>query len=365
MEKLDKMNSIAVLGLNNNFYGSYSSNQVYFEELIHAFQLIGVKVYTASTIEEAIKIYESINICFSFSFSKYQYYSNGIPLYEKYGILNYQWISDNPLKMGLDLESSWIKYIFIDREYPLVLSKNAKNEYLFRPLGFLKNNIKKKSYSNGRILFPCKVRNLNELYEQINHSKYSYLMKKFLERYDRSTSFIMELVEFFKDENVIDSNEKESIFRMTNEFTRVEKRLWVLERLIDIPIDVLSDDCENNIKNPNVHFIQPQLYAALPEIINKYSYVINVDPNYNNCIHDRFIRTISSGSICITNTNKWISSISNVTYTFGEDNSVMQAIAYAGKHLVHEEQLASILEYAWEESADIILHDYLKGKKFL
>lgn len=355
------MNTIAVLGLNNNFYGSYSSNQVYFEELIQAFQLIGVKVFTASTIEEAIETYESINISFSFSFSKYQYYSNGIPLYEKYGILNYQWISDNPLKMGLDLESSWIKYIFIDREYPLVLHKSVKNGFMFRPLGFLRKNIKNKSYGNGRILFPCKVRNLNEIYEKINHSPYGVLIKKFLERYDRSESFIKELVDYFRDENISELNDREIIFRMANEFTRMEKRLWVLDRLMDIPVDVLSDDCKNNIKNPDVHFIQPQPYSILPEIINKYSYVVNVDPNYNDCIHDRFLRAISSGSICITNTNKWTSSISKVTYSFDDENSVMEAIVYAGKDLVYEEQLAAVLEYSWEKSASLILHDYQRG----
>ena len=93
--------------------------------------------------------------------------------------------------------------------------------------------------------------------------------------------------------------------------------------------------------------------------------MVNVDPNYNDCVHDRFIRTISSGTVCVTNTNKWTSSISKVTYSFDDENSVMKAIVYAGKDLVYEEQLAAILEYTWEKSAALILHDYLRGKKFI
>lgn len=33
---------VTVLGLNNNFYGSYGSNQVFFDELMEAFTSCGV-----------------------------------------------------------------------------------------------------------------------------------------------------------------------------------------------------------------------------------------------------------------------------------------------------------------------------------
>ena len=32
------------MALNNNFYGSYSSNQVFFDELVNAFQNIGINI---------------------------------------------------------------------------------------------------------------------------------------------------------------------------------------------------------------------------------------------------------------------------------------------------------------------------------
>ena len=358
------MRTISVLGLNNNFYGSYASNQVFFEELVWAFQSIGVRVCTAATVEEARKIYESTTISFSFSFSKYQYYFNGRPLYEKYGVLNYQWVSDNPLKMRLDLESQWIKYIFIDREYPLVLDKSTKNGYLFRPLGFLQKNLIPPGNKNGRILFPCKVRNINKITDQIYNSPYRTLIKRFLREYDRAASFIIELTDFFREENIREYDKKEAIFRLANEYTRVEKRIWVLNQITDYPVDVLAEDYNNVIQNANIRFLQPISYSAMPKMINSYSYVVNVDPNYDDCIHDRFIKTVSSGSICITNSNKWISSITPATYTFDNPGSVMQAIMCAGndRYIFYEKQLASIKKYSWEESARFVLEDFLRNR---
>lgn len=46
-----QMCPISVLGLNNNFYGSYSSNQVFFSELMSAFRNIGAVVYMPGKIK--------------------------------------------------------------------------------------------------------------------------------------------------------------------------------------------------------------------------------------------------------------------------------------------------------------------------
>ena len=353
--------NLTVLGLNNNFYGSYSSNQTFFKEMMSAFRVVGIRVLTASTVEEAMKIFETEDISFSLSFSKYKYYFEGKPLYDIYKVSNYQWVSDNPLKMNLDLDSKWIKYIFIDNEYPLVLDKQAVNEYLFRPLGFLERNLMKSGNKNGHILVPCKIRNLNKIYDQINDSSMSKLMKKFLEGYDRSSSFIKAITRFFQQEAVENPNDKELIFRLTNEYTRVEKRLWTIEHIDTFPIDVLSEDFKNDIKNKNVNFLTPVDYSMMQQVINNYSYVINVDPNYHSCIHDRFIKVVSSGSICITNDNDLISNITPLIYSFDKEDSIMQAIALSEKDDIYEKQKLAILPYSWEKSAQIIINDYIKG----
>lgn len=350
--------NITVLGLNNNFYGSYSSNQTFFEEMMQAFRKSGIRVFTASTVEEAINIYETEEISFSFSFSKYQYYLDGIPLYDLFHVVNYQWISDNPLKMNLDVDSKWIKYIFIDDEYPLVLNKNAANGYLFRPLGYLEENLMACGKKNGRILIPCKIRNLNQIACHINESPWAELMKKFLDGYERNTSYIRALKSFFEKESITDYDEKEIIFRLTNEYTRVEKRLWAIEHTEEFQVDVLSEDCNNQIRNKRANFLPPVSYSMVRQLMNTYKYVINVDPNYHACIHDRFIKSVSSGTVCITNRNDLMDSINSITYSFDKPHSIMEGIyAAESEEGLFETQLNMIAPYSWEKSVQVLIDD--------
>ncbi len=350
---------ITVLGLNNNFYGSYSSNQVFFDELMEAFTTYDVRVFTASTIKEAIHLYENEDISFSIGFSKYKYFLDEIPLYEIYHKINYQWVSDNPLKMNLDVDSKWVKYIFIDNEYPMMLKHDSPNGYLFRPIGFLERNVMEPQKKNERVIIPCKIRNLNYIYRKINESKESSLMKRFLELYDRDSSYIKFLYSFFDYEHICD---KEAFFRLTNEYIRIEKRIWVIEHIYDLPIDILSDDFGNDIKNSNASFLPTIAYEKLSKFINEYSFAVNVDPNYHACIHDRFIKTISSGTVCVTNRNNLTEQITPYTYMFNDENSVMNALNSVGNKSANMFLRTAILQYSWEKSAKIILDDF-EGQK--
>lgn len=350
--------SINVLVLNNNFYGSYSSNQVFFDELVCAFQSIGINTFTASSVEEAMSIFESNKINFSISFSKYQYFYNGVPLYEIYKVLNYQWVSDNPIKMNLDSGSKWIKYIFIDEEYPLAMKK-TQNDCLFLPLGYLEKNVMQPSGGNGRVLIPCKVRNINQLYCEIATSSHAKQMKKFLGDYDRNSSFIKSFKKFIEENTAEINQDKERIFRLLNEYVRIEKRLWAIEHVYSMPVDILSEDCGNIIKNKNASFIEPVSYSELSSLINQYAIVINVDPNYHVCIHDRFIKAISSGAICVTNENMMINKITQLTYSFNEPNSISLAIEQTLRDDQWNEQMGAIMEYSWEKSARKIADDYI------
>lgn len=352
------INKLTVLALNNNFYGSYSSNQVFFDELVYAFQNIGINIITAFSVEEAMSIYEGEKIDFSISFSKYLYFYNGTPLYDIYKVLNYQWVSDNPLKMNLDSDSQWIKYIFIDEEYPLAM-KQAQNDYLFLPLGYLEKNVMKPSMGNGRVLIPCKVRNINQLYGEITTSPYAKVMKKFLDEYNRNSSFIKAFKLFIEDDTVNGIQDKERIFRLLNEYVRIEKRLWAIENVYSMPVDILSEDCGNIIKNRNASFIKPVSYSEVSSLINRYEIVINVDPNYHACIHDRFIKAISSGTVCVTNENLLINRITQLTYSFNEPNSISLATEQALGSEQWDEQMIAIEEYSWEKSARKIADDYI------
>lgn len=353
------MESISVLGLNNNFYGSYSSNQVFFFELMKAFRMLGATVYTAETIEQAVEVLENKKVDFSVCFSKYNYFQDGIALYDKYRVMNYQWVSDNPLKMNLDINSQWIKYIFIDDEYPMILPRDAYNTYMFRPLGFLNENILPCNESKTGILVPCKIRNLREIEDKINSSSYSKIMKKFLDEYDRDSSYIMSIKAFFNREGIFDIDSQSIIFRLTNEYTRIEKRLFVINNIEDYEVDVLSVDCNNKLKNRNIHFITPINYSEISDLINSYKYVINVDPNYHACFHDRFIKTVSSGTVCLTNDNITMKKMNPYTYSFSSGDSILRLIEQVDKDYmnVYEYQLELIKPYSWEKSAQLIIDD--------
>lgn len=338
---------------------------MFFDELVSAFHEIGIRIVTASSVEEAMSIFENNRIDFSISFSKYQYFYNDTPLYEIYKVLNYQWVSDNPLKMNLDSDSKWIKYVFIDEEYLLSMERKLKNDYLFLPLGYLEKNIMQPSVSNGRVLIPCKIRNINQLYDEIIVSSYAKQMKKFLDEYDRNTSFIKSLSSFFEKNTVVENQDKEKIFRLVNEYIRIEKRLWAIEHVDSRPIDILSEDCGNAIKNKNASYIKPVNYSEVSSLINQYKVVINVDPNYHACIHDRFIKAVSSGTVCVTNENTVMNKITRLTYSFNDPGSVSLAIELAIEDNRWNEQMDAIMEYSWEKSAQKIVNDYIFGEALL
>ncbi len=351
---------MTILALNNNFYGSYSSNQVFFAELMEAFLSLGVNVLKANSIKDAEFIYKKYKIDFSICFGKYFYYSDNIPLYEKYKILNFQWVSDNPLKMDIDLKSKWIRYIFIDDEYPILIDKMATFDYIFLPLGYLEKNKKKRNSKNGKILFPCKIRNLKSLWNQIEESSYSKHIETFLDFYSRSDSFIVSLNTFFKENNIISHVAKEEIFRKANEYVRIEKRLFVLNNIKGISIDVLAEDSGNELNNKNINFIKPINYENTAKLFSEYMMVINVDPNYHSCLHDRFIRAVSSGTVCLTNVNKKMKKLALYNYSFSAPDSVMNATnnILRDYDLVLKIEQDMIEQFSWEKSAAIIIQNY-------
>ena len=221
------------------------------------------------------------------------------------------------------------------------------------------------SISNERVLIPCKIRNINQLYDEITVSPYAKQMKTFLDEYDRNTSFIKSFKSFFEKNAVVEIQDKEKVFRLVNEYIRIEKRLWAIENIDSLPVDILSEDCGNVITNKNVCYIEPVNYSELASLINKYKIVINVDPNYHACIHDRFIKAVSSGTVCVTNENAVINKITSLTYSFNDPDSVSLAVERAVEDNRWNEQMDAIMEYSWEKSVKKIVSDFIYGEAFL
>lgn len=361
-ENKNGVEKLNILCLNNNFYGSYESSQIFHVELAAAFRNIGAKVFEAADWQSAENICKVAPLNFSVSFGKYFYATDDF-FYNKYKIPHYQWVSDNPLKMNLDTTSGLITYIFIDEEYVKMLSSLA-NECLILPLGFLEKNFQPFDKKRRGILFPCKIRNLKSVWRDIQESSVAKLVKDFLFDYELDDSYISSLSRFFEQKEIICPATRILIFRLSNEFLRVKKRLTILNSLSDYSIYVAGEDYQNVLRRPsNVTFLPPIKYANLVEVMKSFRFVVNVDPNYHACIHDRFVRAVGAGCVCLTNQNFVMQRWNANTYTFDDKSDINDLIQKVSGDVEGNffRQLNCIKKFSWEESAKKIVAQYLRG----
>ena len=360
-KNFEKLN---VLCLNNNFYGSYESSQVFHKELMMAFENIGVRVFESSDWKSAERICSDVAIDFSISFGKYFYRTDDF-FYNRYKIPHYQWVSDNPLKMNLDTSSEFITYIFIDEEYVKMISE-LNNKCLFLPLGFSEKNFRQFNKRPNKILLPCKIRNLNELWDRISKSQFSALIKEFVSNYNLDDSYITALTIFFRDKNINDLATKIEIFRLSNEFLRIQKRLSVINSLSDYKIYIAGEDYQNTLRYPKkVEFLPPIQYSNLIDAMQGFKFVVNVDPNYHACIHDRFIRAVGSGCICLTNQNFVMQRWNKDLYTFNGQKNINDLISKINSddEMTFLNQMRYVKKFSWEKSAEKIILHYLNGTR--
>lgn len=358
------MLKLKILGLNNNFFGSYESNQVFYKELMTAFEKNGNDVYRASTVSEAKMVYDNVNLDFTICFSKYFYEYDGKFLYDLYEVPNYQWVSDNPLKMTLDVKSKFIHYIFIDLEYPNILSKLI-NKPLFLPLGFLENNIRCFSKEQKGILFPCKIRNFESIIRKINACTLRKQIWDFIDFYKLDDSYINALNCFFELYGIYSARDKEMLFRLSNEYLRIKKRCIVLDAINNKEVFVVGENFNNHFNNmSHIHFLPTVGYKDIGSIMQKYRYIINVDPNYDACIHDRFVKAVASGTICVTNYNEVMDLFNPYTFKFSDVEKINDLIATIDGQIdvVSNFQSQMISDFSWESSSRKIADNYLYKK---
>jgi hypothetical protein len=354
-----KTSKLVVLVLNNNFHGSYGSNQVFFSELVQNLKEMGIITHTASSIIEAVKIYKNHKIDFSISFGKYIYYKDNYRLYDLFKVPHFQWVSDNPLKMNMDENSKFITYIFIDDEFEYC-SPNIYNPPLIKPLGFTKVNdynltsIQKKQ----ALLMPCKIRSLEELNHKIKSHKDHELIKKFINGYDFDTSFIMHLKNFRKDYQV-----NEDFFRIVNEYIRVKKRIDIVNAINIMDVFIVGEDTGNFKEKTNVFFINPVDYNKISNLMSQYKIVINVDPNYHSCVHGRFIRSVQSNTLCLTNSSNVFHKSEKYVYSFKSLKDVDNQLSFLNNEYddILAKQKKMISNYDWKSSINDIIKYFEKS----
>lgn len=352
--------NLHILVLNNQFYGSYESNQVFYSELVESLRNLNISCITAETVDEAVEAYEKNNISFSICFSKYGYFIDNIPLYDSYNIPHYQWVSDNPIKMNIDEKSNWITYIFIDNEFILSVNK-LQNEPLILPLGFMKSkklNVMPQDKIDA-VLMPCKIRSLSSIKADILNNIDSDLLNLFIEKYDLDSSFISYLNKFKMKYSISEEN-----FRLVNEYIRVKKRIDVVKSIKSIDVYIVGDDNGNFRDDENVYFIDKVKYSDIDTMMSKYKYVLNVDPNYHSCFHDRFIRAINSGTVCITNYSNIFNESETFIYRFSELDKIDDIIKEIHKNYIKilRYQRIKVKDCEWTTSLRVIIDHFHKRR---
>lgn len=357
----ERGHKLNILVFNNNFLGSYGSNQVFFQELCCAIEERGHNLFCAASFEEGEEILRSVNIDFSISFGQYKLQKDGINFYDQFSIPHYQWISDNPRKMNIDEKSPFIRYIFIDDDFIFSLSK-LSNRPLCLPLGFRKkSNFRPQAdgYKFDAILFPAQIRNIDSIENEIKNSPLEQLIRQFISEFDYDGSYIFQLNQFSqkKFSGMICPKQ---FFSLTNSYIRTHKRIMVASNIHTKKIFIAGRKPEFEIPNAdNFEFLGEVKYDCMEQMMSKFKYVLNVDPNYHSCYHDRFVRCINAGSVCITNENRRISNRTgfSLTYRFSELSRIDAVIQKAEENYaaVWQEQQNFIRGLDWTNSLECVI----------
>ena len=353
------MDGKTIVILNNNFFGSYCSNQYFYNEICHALEKLGKKFIVVRRLDEAINIFQSNDVSFSLCLGRYEYFEKEVPLYEKYSIMNYQWISDDPKKFHIDHQSQYIKYVFIDGEFP-AMAGEVKNIPLILPLGYLPE---KARYNTGDkingILFPGQIRNLEAIESEIERSHLRNQIEDFINTYDLDSSYI---TAFNKAVAEIAESDRMEFFRLTNSYTRTVKRIKAIDAIHTVPVFIAGEQTNNRFSNPDITFIGKYDYSQIEEIMGRYRFLLNVDPNYHSCIHERISRGVNAGTLVFSNENNIVSSVNgfSCTYRFDGKKTIDSKIGDDAFCLASalEEERTFIRETSWEASLERIINDY-------
>ena len=330
-----------ILLLYNDFDGAHGSLAVFQKEILRSMKETSCILVSASA-EQTIEICRKYKVDFSLAIGVFNQLTNGIPVYEVTGVHHYQWLIDNPLKMNIDIDSSMITYILIDRDFIYNLGP-VKNAPLFMPLGILEKfptEIHRDKVEG--IVFSGQIKNSHEQYEALNSVFHDKKAWKFIDEYEGSLkdSFERKFYDYFGD---LPIKEQREIFRPLNTYFRTIKRKKILESIKDYPIYIIGEVCDEIIRSKsNIHILHEASYECTWETISLYKYSLNINPNFYDGLHDRIIRSICWGTVPITEDGAWCREIfdKKLLYYDFDDIQIEQNIAAFGEttylDLIHE-----------------------------
>ena len=327
-------------------------------------------------IVENIEMY-SENIDFTIGIGRYNFYIDNTPAYEYFKIHHYNWVLDNPLKLNLDTNSIYISHIMIDNEFNKIMKFNNNN--LFLPLGTnLPNKLEraKNQKKENDVVFIGQIRNHNLILKDIKllhldiRSKVLKIIDKMCNNLNQS--FIACFNNVIKNKN-ISSFDKKIIFKYSNSYIRAYKRYIVLNSIKDHTINIIGD-----VKNPLLHkkkniiIYPPVPYSYLKHIYSNSKISININPNFNHACHDRIINSIAFGSLCLTDTNRYIDSFFKnkeniLLFNYNNTNNIDETITVAleNKNFIQMQKSAYCIvekNFTWDNILLRLLDYHVKSK---
>lgn len=293
---------ISILCLRNPWDGGYQCFDIFYNDIISSLRRMGVNYYITSNVDEACEILRRERIDFSISIGKYQFNRSGIALYDQFKIPNYEWIIDNPFKYSENTESEYNRLVMIDEEF-LHMPGFGRADYLSLPLGmpdelFYSNDVRIKG-----ILVPWKLRDLSNLKQMINDSPMHNEIWEFIDAFDFEKSFIKQFVSFLATHPIADDR---IFFRLTNDYIRMTKRINMLRSIREYPLFLLSDQEYPFLHGKNITYLPTGDYVTTLSLQKKYKYVLNNNPNYDCCLHDRVSHACANGAIVISDESSFL-----------------------------------------------------------
>lgn len=295
------LNRYCVLLLQNNFSGGHLAYGQFINTISNHFTKYGIKHFVVSSVKDAEFIIQNHHIDFSINIASYNYFVDGEPLFETYGIHNFQWLMDNPLKLKLLSPSKFNHYIAIDKEFLDGLGNNN----LWIPMVF-PDRVIQNSNRETKILASLKFRSLEDIKNEFAQSYLKNNIIDFIQTFDYDKSFIEQFRRYVSLNKIKNQIE---FFKYTNSYIRANKRIMILNSIKEHDIVLLSNRKISDIHNPRVTFMNEKTFAETTILQQKFKFVLNVNPNYDETLHDRVSYAIKNGAIIISDKNKFLKRI--------------------------------------------------------
>lgn len=357
-----------ILLIDNNFEGAYGSLNVFIREIQEELLLLKHHVFLSGSVDDSIRYIKENAIDFSLGLGKYNQFKNGVPIYDLLRIMHYQWIIDNPLKIKIDNNSSYIKYIVIDKLFFSCLNKRY-NKSLFFPLGVPSFHIRNYENQNRGIVFSGQIRDANKIYSDISEH---YLKKKIdnviehqIENLEKPYINILNY-----ETNNMTYEQKRQVFMFSNSYLRAYKREIVLSSIKEYPVYIVGENHNEKLGlKKNFTFFGKVNYRTAFKIMARYYFALNIEPNFNDGIHDRVLRSIQNGNMVVTNFNNFQNDLFKNTllyYQYSSIPDVIDSLSDIHYEEIREKnrqaQLVVEREFGWNSIIQKIIENYRESE---